>query len=263
MREVHYIDLPSVNYQDAAIIPKYIILHCIGGTETEALTLLTKPPPIGGGVSAHYFVPQNRLNTVYRLVPDNKVAYHAGVSAWGADNNLNRCSIGIELHCPNYANALDSQLDWFHFAPFDDLQISNTIKLIQTLQWKFAIKPENILAHSDIAPWRISPEGQIILGKTDPGATFPWEQLAKLGIGIWPKQTRLRTRNTDTSCENVQKLLKAYGYNIPISGTFDIVTKHVITAFQLHYMPNNIDGLITEKMLILLENLLEVLRVET
>jgi len=258
MDKLHYIDQPSVNYQDAVMVPKYIILHCIGGTEANALTLLTKPPPIGGGVSAHYFIPQNQPNTVYRLVPDNRIAYHAGVSAWGTDSNLNHCAIGIELHCPNYANALHNKLDWFHFEPFNESQIATCITLIQTLQQKFTIKPKNILAHSDIAPWRINPQGEVILGKTDPGATFPWERLAKQGIGIWPKQTQLQpTRDRDISCKNIQQLLKKYGYNVPISGSLDTATRHVIRAFQLHYMPNDSDGMISERMLALLEHLLD------
>lgn len=256
MKPIHYIHLPTANCKEQIIAPRYIILHCIGGSEQQALNILTQPLPIGGGVSAHYFIPTYMANTAYQLVTPNKIAYHAGKSVWQTDSDLNHCSIGIELHSPNYAQALSGSLNWLHFEPFTEQQIATTIALIKVLQKKFAIPPQHILAHSDIAPWRLNQQGEIILGKTDPGATFPWQRLAQAGIGLWPKQAYTPKLAIDTSIAYVQRLLRQYGYNIPLHGHYDLATQYTITAFQLHFMPDTIDGQISKRMVMLLENLI-------
>lgn len=251
------IPLPSANASKQNITPKYIILHCIGGQQDAALNILTQPKPAGGGVSSHYFIPYNQANTVYQLVSPERMAYHAGQSQWREDRNLNDCSIGIEFHCPNYANALTSALDWFHFEPFATAQITTGISLIKLLQQQFNIAPENILAHSDIAPWRYNQQNQIVLGKTDPGAAFPWRQLAGEGIGVWPDNRRQRQNLIDSSIEYCQRLLQQIGYNIAITGEFDLITQYVVKAFQLHYMPEHLTGKLSEQMVIYLENLVD------
>ena len=46
-------------------------------------------------VSTHYVISKN--GTVYQMVDDLNIAWHAGKSKWGRDTNLNSKSIGIEL----------------------------------------------------------------------------------------------------------------------------------------------------------------------
>ena len=46
-------------------------------------------------VSAHYVVAED--GTVYRLVPEDRVAWHAGKSWWRGREALNGTSIGIEI----------------------------------------------------------------------------------------------------------------------------------------------------------------------
>ena len=69
-------------------------------------------------------------------------------------SNLNNSSLGIELvnkgHDYGYQN-------------FSNLQIKSLIWLCNDLKKKYAIKKENFLGHSDIAPLR----------KNDPGEKFP------------------------------------------------------------------------------------------
>jgi len=254
----------SNNYSDDEITPQFIIIHCIGYDEDFALKILTKPVSEGGGgVSAHFFIPQiKKLNNhypIYQLVPDNKRAWHAGVSSWGETVSLNTCSIGIEFHSPNYANALQAgqnSLDWFHFEEFEEEQINAGIELILDLMKKYNIKPENIIGHSDIAPYRENSTKEIILGKTDPGATFPWKKIAQAGIGSWPKSYRTRSDELDTRVQNVQALLADYGYSVFKTGILDLKTQHVIKAFQMHFMPQQCDGSISAEMVIYLENLI-------
>lgn len=260
------IEKPSGNHPNEGMTPQFIIIHCIGFDENSALKILTKSVSEGGGgVSAHFLVPQLKIESsypIFNLVPTNNKARHAGVSNWKETSSFNNCSIGIEFHSPNYARALQVQagegaLDWFHFEEFTEAQIEVGIQLILSLMKKYNIQPENVLGHSDIAPYREDPNKNIILGKTDPGLTFPWEKLAKAGIGVWPKSDRTRSNKLDTCLKNVQMLLNTYGYSVPTTGMLDLKTEHVIRAFQMHFMPKFCDGTISPEMVICLENLID------
>lgn len=261
------VEKPSSNHSNEDLTPQFIIIHCIGFDENSALKILTKSVSEGGGgVSSHFLIPQvikENPYPIYQLVHDNKKARHAGASSWGKVTSFNNCSIGIEFHSPNYAKALQHQagksdLDWFYFEEFTEAQIDAGIQLIHYLMKKYNIKPENVLGHSDIAPYREdSKNGNTILGKTDPGLTFPWEKLAKTGIGVWPKSTRTRSNELDISLKNAQLLLATYGYPVPITGILDPKTQHSIKAFQMHFMPKHCDGKITAEMIICLENLID------
>ena len=63
-------------------------------------------------VSSHFLI--NRVGKVYRLVEENRIAWHAGKSSWGKYKNLNKNSIGIELvnlgHQFGYQNFTKKQL---------------------------------------------------------------------------------------------------------------------------------------------------------
>lgn len=102
------------------------------------------------GVAAHYLIARN--GTVYQLVKDENVAYHAGVSQVpDGRKNVNDFSIGIEI-----VNTLDGK--------YTDDQYASVKKLIASLKGKYAIK--YVLGHDDIAPGR----------KTDPW-NFDWKKL--------------------------------------------------------------------------------------
>lgn len=94
------------------------------------------------GVSAHYLV--GRDGTIYHLVADQDIAYHAGVSKMPDGRaDVNNFSIGIEM-----ANTNEDKFTRDQYAAVNQLIVS--------LGKKYPIK--NILGHSDIAPGR----------KTDP-----------------------------------------------------------------------------------------------
>ena len=72
---------------------KFIIIHYTGmQSERESLIRLCS---YKSKVSCHFLIGKN--GKVYRLVEDNKVAWHAGKSCWGKYKNLNKNSIGIEI----------------------------------------------------------------------------------------------------------------------------------------------------------------------
>lgn len=126
--------------------------------ENAALARLCDP---AAEVSCHYLI--NRDGTFYQLVKDEHVAWHAGVSQWGELEGLNQYSIGIELSHPGLEDV-----------PYTEAQYAVLIPLLQDLLARHTIPPENVLAHSDIAPER----------KTDPGPMFDWSRLAVAGVGL-------------------------------------------------------------------------------
>ena len=49
-------------------------------------------------VSAHYIVLED--GRIVQCVPEAKRAWHAGVSSWAGEEDINSCSIGIEIINP-------------------------------------------------------------------------------------------------------------------------------------------------------------------
>lgn len=102
------------------------------------------------GVSAHYLI--DREGKIYRLVADNNIAYHAGVSKMpDGRKDVNYFSIGIEI-----MNKEDTQ--------FTKAQYEAVNNLVASLKKKYTIK--SVVGHGDIAPDR----------KTDPW-NFDWKKL--------------------------------------------------------------------------------------
>lgn len=213
---------------------RFLVLHYTAADDATSLRLLTE-----GGVSAHYLVPSAadplmKQNTVYQLVPEDKRAWHAGASNWNGRSNLNDSSIGIEIVHPGFTDSSSGR----HWYPWDDQQIRLVASLAKDIIQRYAITPDNVVAHSDIAPGR----------KFDPGPLFPWQQLAEQGIGAWPDSDMVqhylagRSRYATGSVSKIQADLASYGFTIPQTGTEDSQTQKVISAFQMHFRPTNITG---------------------
>lgn len=200
------IDAPSPNFgprKDGKKI-KYLVLHYTGSpTGFEALKLLQGGRK-GHDVSSHYLV--DDTGDVMRLVDENMRAWHAGKSCWEKEEDINSCSIGIEIQNPGHE---------YGYVPFPENQMAAVAELCLGIIGRHKILPYNVLAHSDISPER----------KEDPGELFPWEWLAGQGIGLWPEATEADT------AEDIHSILTAYGYD----GRVD--NKTLITAFQRHFQP--------------------------
>lgn len=201
-----------------------IVLHY---TETVPLAAVIERlcDPVAE-VSAHYVVDVD--GTVIQLVEEDKRAWHAGVSSWQGVNDINSRSIGIEIVNDGAS-------------PFTPAQINAVIDLCRDIQKRHHIKDCNIVAHSDIAPKR----------KIDPGAFFPWQQLAKNNVGYWPKP-RLRDYFNQAALRRddakLQKLLQKAGYGFEFGGA-KLATHEVLAAFQLRYAPDEAAGVTTRKTL--------------
>ena len=211
------VSCPSPNHdersQGAAI--DLLVLHYTGmKTADEALARLCDP---AAKVSAHYTI--GRDGRVYAHVPEERRAWHAGVSYWAGEHNVNARSIGIELVNPGHE---------FGYEPFPGAQIAALIDLADGILKRHPIPPRRVLGHSDVAPAR----------KLDPGELFPWAHLAEFGIGLWPNLNPLPPRQRGQG--DAGSDLSKFGYGTPPST--DVPLDAVIAAFQRHFRPREIDG---------------------
>lgn len=197
------IQKPSPNFDERACDVSMIILHYTGMESAQvALERLTDAD---AKVSAHYTIDED--GTVYSHVDESKRAWHAGVSSWGEQGDINSASIGIEMVNPGHE---------FGYRAFPKAQIDAVITLCRDIQSRYEI--EHVLAHSDIAPDR----------KQDPGELFPWPMLAMEGVGLWPNvssEDQVKAQTID-----VFQALIDFGYSA-------VKGKNALIAFQRHYVP--------------------------
>ncbi len=191
--------------------PSMIIMHYTGLKDADqALTWLCEP---SREVSAHYVIEEN--GKVHHLVEDGKRAWHAGVSYWAGEEDINSLSIGIELVNPGHE---------FGYRDFPDRQIRALTRICSELILDYDIKANHILGHSDIAPGR----------KQDPGHLFPWERLAHKGVGLWPQPNEYDYQSAEDLVLNLDKvhgLLVDFGYNP------DTAREDLFVAYHRHFYP--------------------------
>jgi N-acetylmuramoyl-L-alanine amidase len=218
---------PSPNHDErVGGDPDIILLHYTGMQTAEAA--LDRLRDTEARVSCHYFVHEN--GNIVQLVQEARRAWHAGVSSWAGETDINSRSIGIEIVNPGHE---------FGYTDFPIRQIAAVIALCRGIIARRRISADRILAHSDVAPAR----------KQDPGEKFPWKLLAESGVGLWVEPVAITDwlslvpGDTGDTVIELQRLLADYGYGIPPSGEYDETTKLVVTAFQRHFRPAQVDGM--------------------
>ena len=106
---------------------KIIVIHYTGmQSERESIIRLSNTR---SKVSSHFLINQN--GKVYRMVQDNRIAWHAGKSCWGNYKNLNKNSIGIELVNKGHQ---------FGYTNFTKKQILSLVKICKILIKRYKIK---------------------------------------------------------------------------------------------------------------------------
>jgi N-acetylmuramoyl-L-alanine amidase len=217
---------PNFGQRRGATAPDMILLHYTGmesGAAAEAW--LCNP---ASEVSSHYLVHED--GRIDQMVRDSDRAWHAGKSSWHGMSDVNSCSVGIEIVNPGHT---------FGYRAFPRRQIAAVIELCLGIATRHAVKPERVLAHSDVAPGR----------KVDPGEKFPWKTLAEAGIGLFVPPARIRAGpvhgpgEEGRAVETLQALLAHCGYGIEITGIYDEQTRTVVAAFQRHFRPRRVDGI--------------------
>jgi N-acetylmuramoyl-L-alanine amidase len=139
--------------------PTLIVLHYTAlATPEAALERLSAPEH---EVSAHYLIARD--GRLFRLVDEQSRAWHAGAGSWGGTGDVNSRSIGIELDNPGNC-------------PFSAPLMDRLELLLSDIMARYAIPPEGVIGHQDLAPTR----------KWDPGPRFDWQRLALAGRAVWP-----------------------------------------------------------------------------
>ena len=214
----------SPNFDTRKRPPDMIVLHYTGMADGAAALARMRDPQ--AKVSAHYMVEED--GRVFSLVAEERRAWHAGVSVWQGDHDINGCSIGIEIVNPGHA---------FGYRAFPDAQIQAVIALLTDIRGRWEIEDARILGHSDVAPDR----------KEDPGELFPGAQLAMAGHGLWVEAPPAPGPGLTVGDEGngvfiLQAGLTRLGYDSAPSGQYDEKTAAIVRAFQRHWRPARVDG---------------------
>ena len=175
---------------------RHLVVHSFALSVKDMLSCLAQ-----NGISSHYII--DTEGRIIQLVPEDKVAWHAGKSFWRGESGLNASSIGIELQNPTLGQT-----------PFPPAQIDAFSKLARDIIERYQIDPRLIVAHSDIAPTR----------KVDVGKAFPWDEMARMGIGLWAEPTEAKPTT------NIAQALSQIGYDVA-----DV--DKALLAFERRFMP--------------------------
>lgn len=207
---------PNHDARPAGQAVDILLLHYTGmRSAAAALDRLVDPT---ARVSAHYLIEED--GETWRLVPEDRRAWHAGVSHWAGATDINARAIGIELANPGHE---------FGYRPFPEAQMAALEPLATAILGRHPIPRHRVLGHADVAPMR----------KEDPGELFDWPRLARAGLAIWPSgpiEPRV------WSIAEAQAALAGFGYGVPRSGHLDLETRKVVTAFQRHFRPWQLSG---------------------
>ncbi len=210
---------PNHNARPVGRAIDMLLLHYTGMETSDAA--LARLCDEAAEVSAHYLIDEG--GEVHALVGEERRAWHAGLACWAGERDINGCSIGIELVNPGHE---------FGYRAFPRAQMDALLPLCQDILGRHPIPPHRVLGHSDVAPAR----------KEDPGELFDWAAMAAAGIGLWPEAREA----------NPAPALEDFGYDVAGAGLAACAT-----AFQRHWRPAKIDGVMDGECQGLLAGLLD------
>lgn len=221
--------------QDSRVL--FLVIHYTVADLPISIKVLTE-----NEVSAHYLLTDETPPRIFRLVPEERRAWHSGPSAWKGHRLLNASSIGIEIVHPGFRLGPDRERIYL---PFPQAQIDALIPLVKDIVARHQIRPERILGHGEVSPQF----------KQDPGPTFPWRLFSELGITPpWPDAARVAAQRALYEAPPggagglpdvpwFQEMLAQHGYAIEKTGQLDPQTRNVLMNFQMRYRPARHDGL--------------------
>jgi N-acetylmuramoyl-L-alanine amidase len=204
---------PNVNDRPADTTIDMVILHYTGMKTGKAA--LDRLCDRDAKVSAHYLIDED--GTTYRMVAEERRAWHAGFSHWSGAVDINDRSIGIEIVNPGHE---------FGYRTFPEAQMEAVEELLAQIVARHRISPARVVGHSDIAPTR----------KQDPGELFDWRRLADKGLSIWPAEPGDTIEMADA-----RRYLSDIGYDP------DAPLADVVTAFQRRFVPADVSGALDDK----------------
>ena len=234
MKFINKYKSPNFDKRKSKTIIKFIILHYTAlKDENEAIMYMCNKK---NKVSAHFLI--NKRGKIFNLVDIKLRAWHAGRSYWKDQIDLNSKSIGIEMDNSGHHNSFEN---------YTLKQITSLFKLIKYISVKFQIQPNNILGHSDIAPYR----------KIDPGEKFPWKKLNQYNYNFLPKKISINLINKiekDLKLSFLKEkkhkalyMLEKIGYDVNPAKRNKIKYKKLIKAYQMHFRQELISGILDKE----------------
>ena len=211
MDELVHRTVPSPNWNERAEPISMVVLHYTEMQSADAALQRMCDPATE--VSAHYLITEE--GEVVSLVPEDKRAWHAGVSYWRGHTDVNGKSIGIELDHPGHA---------LGYREFSQPQFEALVPLLARIVRTYDIPRANVVGHSDVAPAR----------KIDPGELFPWDRLAEYKLCL-PRPEKLELGDPFDNDGAFYLALERFGYDIADG-------RKAVEAFQRRWRPEKIDG---------------------
>lgn len=174
--------VPSPNI-GGLLKPEYLVIHyTAGGSAEGAIAWLSNPE---AQVSAHLVI--GRDGRITQLVPFDRIAWHAGRSAWQGRTGLNQHSIGIELDNAGRLTPSGNRWKAWFGTEYEADEVTEATHMNEDTSCGWHIYPHSqlgvlwevgrtlvdtyslhdVLGHDDIAPDR----------KSDPGPAFPMSGL--------------------------------------------------------------------------------------
>ena len=236
---------PNSSERPAGAQVAYLLFHYTVFDLERTLKVFNDP---ACKVSAHYVV--SLEGDVHETVPETRAAWHAGLSSWGGQESLNGQSIGIEIINDGYRERDDQdpgqvvQGDDREWYSYTEAQVEALERLSKEIINRHGIRPENVVGHSDVAPLR----------KLDPGPLFPWQELARRGVGRWYDLRKTDSSNHIPAIGSGEERawaaekLEMVGYALPNEEAFG----QVVRAFHMHFRPTNICEELNEESLSIL-----------
>ncbi|WP_341763603.1 N-acetylmuramoyl-L-alanine amidase [Candidatus Tisiphia endosymbiont of Beris chalybata] len=220
---------------------KYLIMHYT--VDDFALSVNKFTTNVSQGRTSAHFITTEKTEKVaggklLQVVPEDMRAWHAGVSGWQQDKNLNAVSLGIEHVNKGFTEGEEHEntVSNRQYYPFDEDQIRTSGIISKDIINQYNILPRHVLGHEDVTPGR----------KSDPGPLFPWAKFYRdYGVGAWLDDNEMNkeviiqkyhpTRPYPTSPDQniLLQMLVAYGYCL--TGT---TLSDVIKAFKAHFSAN-------------------------
>jgi N-acetylmuramoyl-L-alanine amidase len=201
--------------------PTLLVLHYTGmKSGPAAVDWLCNP---SSKVSCHYLIDVD--GEIVQMVDETQRAWHAGVSSWHGQTDVNSQSIGIEIQ--NEGHAAGCPL-------FDPKQMQRVGDLCLDIMARYRLAPHDVIGHSDIAPGR----------KIDPGEAFNWRALALRGVGQCVVALPTHDLTSSIQIDDAQRLINLLGYGLDSSGVWDERMRIVLKAIQQHYRADKVDGVL-------------------
>ncbi len=198
---------PNFGERRGAARPSLVVLHYTAMDSAEAAIERLCDPV--AEVSAHYLI--GRDGSLASLVDEEMRAWHAGGGSWGAIDDVNSHSVGIEL-------------DNDGFQPFAEPLMRRLEALLGEILTRWSIRPEGVIAHSDMALGR----------KIDPGLRFDWRRLARQGLAIWPQVAVPEPADDRADAAGQARAFRAHALRL---GYAPVETEVILSAFRLRFRP--------------------------